>query len=497
MIGSTTALTEEFMEEQFETRVKHYEEKYGEMYADISTSNMFNKGIGGIKGAREWTAMDSFNLGEQLEIYNKYEKFCERASAADLGTLPQIAHDLISVTYAVSVAPLLAIIQTIGEEEGIVYYKNLRATDTRKDITALDEFATAKEGIKNSFSNYVSEHCPNVTVESTANATTSYAFTLANAPVRANKEVTITIAAPVNLDGFFLRDGDGGSSTGTLYSTTGDEGTIDYTTGDVTLELSTDPLGVLPIIMSFTQDFEKSDDIPTMEWIHTTTPVKAEILAVKETVSTFKSFQFNNRWGGVAEDEALMDLVGVIADAESNKIIQALDALADVSQAAFFSGNAILFDATVPATISEWEHRNAFKFRLTTLDSDINSMAGRGKANRYVAGHKACEYIASTPGFVAAVDNIAVGPHVYGYLDGKPVIRTNYIETNEVLGVYKNPTSPFEGATVCATFMPVFITNTMQVSNNPFQHQRATAAWKAFKGLIEQFVRRIEITNIP
>ena len=59
--------------------------------------------------------------------------------------------------------------------------------------------------------------------------------------------------------------------------------------------------------------------------------------------------------------------------------------------------------------------------------------------------------------------------------------------------MYLNPTTPFEAPVVCAPYMPVFVTDTMQFSDNPLKNQRAIASWKAYKGVVSQFVQKLEI----
>jgi len=164
----------------------------------------------------------------------------------------------------------------------------------------------------------------------------------------------------------------------------------------------------------------------------------------------------------------------------------------------------IRFSLDTPAGQSDYEYRQGFRYPLVTADSEINLNCGRGAANRYIAGHKACEFISSLPKFEAAPANLAVGPHVFGYYDGKPVIRTTYMNgfrdpksganvhpSNVIIAGYLNPQSPFDAPLVEATYMPVFITNTMQFGHNPLQNMRAIATWKAFKNVVPHYVKGI------
>jgi len=466
---------------EFDNDVERYMRKYEEEFDQVAQTPAFqsHEGFAG----REFTRYDAYQLGKQLEAYSMYEMFCrENASASELGQLPNIAMDLISTSYAISVAPLLSSIQTLGEEKGIIYFKQVKAVDSRIDRTAGDVFANATEGIKNGLNKYGAEYVENEVAGKTASGTTTYNLTLDNIPIRSNHEVVITIAKTSGtiigrvIDGEILSNG---SMTGTL----------SYTTGDLKLVLAEDPGEAKDILVSYYQDFEKSDDIPEIMMELTSTDIAAVVLALKMKISTMKAFQFNNRFGKVAEDDALQDLAGAMADIESREVIRKLSALADIT------GNTLTFSKDVPEGISEYEHRQAFRYVLGAADSNINYNAGRGYANRYVAGHIACQYLASLPKFVRTTENIAVGPHVFGYLEGVPVIRTKYIPTNDIICSYLNPISPFEAPVVTGTYMPIFITSTMQVGENPLQNQRAIASWKGFKGVVSQFVQRISLTS--
>lgn len=466
--------------EKFEKQADLLTNKYEDLFSEVSTSFNFKH------ESREFTRFDAYQLGTMIESYKQYESYVnENASASDLGTLPSVAVDLIAVSYALSVAPLLASIQTLGEQQGIIYFKQVSAVDTRRNITAGDIFAEAKVGIVNSLDEYGAEFVEGEDLGDTGAATTSYSLTLANVPIRSNIPVTITIAAttPGTITGTVV--------DGVVLSSGGMTGTLNYTTGALELELTVAPGNTTPILVSYHQDFEKADDVPEIEMTLTSTDTIAEVLALKQKISTLKAFQFNKRFGRIAEDEALQDLAGAMADIESRKVIKKFNEIVTAN------ANSLTFDATIPTGVSEYEHRQAFKYVLSRADSQINRNAGRGYANRYIAGHGACEYIASLPKFVRATNNIAVGPHVFGYLDGVPVVRTVYVADSKVIGLYLNPQSPFEAPVVCATYMPVFITSTMQVGENPLQNQRAIASWKAFKSVVPQFVQDINITNLP
>lgn len=474
-----TRIDEELVVRNFESQSKALTKKYEKIFNEVAKSDNFTK------SSRPFTNMDAYSLGMMLEQYSQYERWMRESSAADLGTLPNIAVDLIATSYAVSVAPLLASLQPLGEQQGIVYFKQVTAGNTRADLVAGDKIFDAREGIKNSVDEYSSELIENEILGATVNNQTHYDFTAQGIPIRSNIPITVTAEGIPNAEGVFLN--------GKLLDANGIwTGDINYTNGDINIDFAQNPGAGHRILITYHQDFERAADVPTIEMSLTSTDIMAQVQVIKQNLSTLKAFQFGQRFGKVAEDEALMDLSGAFADAESRMVIKGWKKMADWVEVNY-PGNVLVFSKTVPAGQSEFEYRQGFRYRLVSADSAININSGRGAANRYIAGHQACEYIAALPKFTAAAVNITAGPHVYGYLDGKPVIRTTYVDTDEIIAGYLNPQSPFEAPEVVGTYMPVFITNTIQSGSNPLNNQRAIASWKGFKNVVPQFIKKIRL----
>jgi len=472
----TQNMNEELLLANIDRQAEIFTQKHEALFDAVAGSRIFGS------NTRQFGKMDAVVLGRQLEQYAAYEAYVrENASASDLGTLPQIATDLIAAVYGLSIAPIVSSMQTIEEQSGIIYFKQVAAKDTRGGITAGDNLVAAKSGWNKTMDGYMSESVQDeVHALTTA---TSQTVTLNAHPIRSNIAIPVTLGAYPTFVGQIV----GGSllHNGVVAVT----GTLNYSTGELVLTFASAPTAG-DMKVSYHQDFEKSDDIPEVEFTLTTDTVMAEVLALKELIGTLKSFQFNKRFGKTASDEALADLSGALAAAESQKVIKAAVWLATKT------GGAVTWSKTNPGGISEFEHRQSFRYALNTADTKIGTNAGRGFVNRYIAGYEACEYFRSLNGFTLAAPNTGVGAHLYGYLDGVPVIRAHArdgIATNKVIGLYVNPTSPFEAPIVTATYMPVFLTNTIQMSNNPLQNQRAIASWKAFKPVVEQFAIEISI----
>lgn len=517
---------EEMSNQKYNRLVESYEARYGKQFEALAKSPSF-------KGTLSKNAM--YNLGMQMDNYKRYESFVnENSSASSLGVLPRVALDLISATYALSIAPQLASVQTLEESEGLIYFKKTfthgypltaqeglselpedrwmgadgkfegdrtfagawkKFLDTRPrpsadgegDLQAATLAAknfdavtfNALKGWQASPTAYMSERQFTVAADGSARIKYGVGNLRWNLPINVRlvdkdgnvEDVVGVCGGPGQLPTFY----------GKIAVTASQDG------GDLVLSI---PQGYQGGV-TYNVDFEKAPDVPAIEYALDKKVVSAEIIGLKENLGTFKSFQFNKRFGKAATDEVLSDLTGHMAMAESEKILAAYARCAN-------KWKPITWNLNKTAGISEFEHRQSFLYAIQAASAAIGSRAGKGYANKIVAGYVACQYIASLPGFRLAPQTNLVGPHVYGTLEneGITVIRSNTIVApNEVICAYSSDNSPFEAPVVCATYMPVFLTDTMPVADNPFQSQRAIASWKAIEPVVAEFVQRIVITK--
>ena len=519
-------------------QLESYDRKYAEQFDALAKSNTF-------KGSLDDNAR--YVLGSNLDAFKRYESEAVSggSSAASLGDLPNIAIDIISATYGLTVAPQLASMQNLEENQGMVYYKKvfthgypLTATgglealpndgwmdedgnepgsmlngkwkswhDHRgaptgsegasspgelpsSDVSAKNFDAItfdALKGWQSSPTAYMSER-------QVAKITGGQA-TLTNAVGNFRWNIPMD-ARVVNADGKFVDLKGFCDGPGVLPKFYGNGVTVEVVPSRSDLLLifdgKIDGKDIIGGAVAYDVDFEKAPDIPTIEMATTSTMVTAHIFGVKEPSGDFKSFQFKKRFGKSVDDEVVMDLSGHLAQAESEKVIGAL------KKAANSNGKPLTWSIACPVGIAESQHRQSLLFTINAGSSLIGMRTGRGRINRIVAGYTACEYIASITGFRQAPAQNGVGPHVYGTLEneGITVIRSNTIVApNEIIGVYINPNVPWEAAVVDATYMPVFLTDTIKGTHNPFQNMRAIATWKAIDTVVPQFVVRIVLTK--
>ena len=518
---------EELSNQKYNRLVESYEARYGKQFEKLAKSSSF-------KGSLSKNAM--YNLGMQMDNYKRYESYVtENSSASSLGVLPRVALDLISASYALSVAPQLASVQTLEESQGLIYFKNVFTHGF--PLTAQNGLPSLPED------RWMDANGQFEGEKTLSGAWKKFLDTRPRPAESGEGSLEAATLAAKNFDAITLNALKGWQASPTAYMSErqflivkeGDDNVIKYGVGNLRWNVPmnlrlvnkdgkvVDVVGVcggpgqLPKFygdvavsaaqdggdlkitipagyqggLTYDVDFEKAPDVPAIEFSLATKVVSAEIIGLKEQTGTFKSFQFNKRFGKAASDEVLADLTGHMAMAESEKIIASYVRCAN-------QWKAITWNLNKPAGISEFEHRQSFLYAIQAASAAIGARAGKGFANKLVAGYVACQYLASLPGFRLAPQTNLVGPHVYGTLEneGITVIRSNTIVApNEVIAAYSSDNSPFEAPVVCATYMPVFLTDTMPVADNPFQSQRAIASWKAIEPVVAEFVQRIVITK--
>lgn len=425
---------------------------------------------------------DYWALGKQLHQWEKYIKYCEANGSMNvLGKLPNIALDVIAVAYGTSVIPVIASIQPIAEEQGIVWFKNVRFGDTKGTHTADDTIADPKTGQTTPI-NYASNQVTEIIVASTTGAQTAYSGTLGTLPIR-KESISITETSGVANSVAVIDDGNGNLVGRGL------SGTINYTTGAWTLDYESDPSGGEVVTAVYQQDYEAATNIPLITQFWDSTPVRARVYALRGTFGMLQSFAMQNRFGMQADEELARDLVGAINAEIGGELIRLINANTQ--------GGPVSFDKTPASGVGLNEHYQSFKIKLAEVEANIVKQAGRGGLSVLIADVDTCAIIETLVGFNKLTDGNTLGAHVFGTLDGRVVVRvtdTAILAADTVRAIWKGP-SPFEGPAVWSPFMPLVVTDTLQNLDNPLQSQRAAAVFGAPEVLVPNFITSMTITS--
>ena len=95
--------------ELYERKIEQEAERLYERYRD--QMDLFEKSlVAKVKGGIQ--PYDVYALGRQLEAFDIYKAICEEdGNLNQLGKIPNVAYDVITVAYGTSVVPIIASVQ--------------------------------------------------------------------------------------------------------------------------------------------------------------------------------------------------------------------------------------------------------------------------------------------------------------------------------------------------------------------------------------------------
>jgi len=193
------------------------------------------------------------------------------------------------------------------------------------------------------------------------------------------------------------------------------------------------------------------------------------------------------RFGKIAEDEMSKDLVQEINKEIGGDIVRLLFAQAQ--------GTTNFANSVLPAGVSDFDHRQSYKFKLADAEAVMAGNSGRGTISLMIVGRSQAALIQTLPGFEKITDGNTLGMHVFGTLDGVPVIRVveqGLLGLNDGICLWKG-TSPWEAAVVYSPFMPLTMTDLLPMSPNPLQRMRAAAVWAGVDVIVPQYATKMTI----
>lgn len=454
---------QEICERRLEDKAEDYFKRY-KSHMDSLSESILAKVHNGLNAGDVWA------LGRQLEQWEQYVAFCEDAGSTNLlGKIPNIAMDVITAVHGVSVIPILASVQPIDDEQGTVYFKNVRAETAKGNISAGESLINPRTGYKTE-QGYASN-----LLESSFNlvgAQKDYTLALGQALRSGCIEIIVS-------DTVFGQDDGRGNIIGK-----GVSGIVDYVSGAVELNFLADPgAHVGGLLVRFQSNYELGADLPTISTFFDSTSVRARVYALKGTIGMLQSFGMRKRFGMVAEDEMSRDLVAEINKEIGGDIVRRL-----VSCAASIGSNTTTFHKTPQAGVSYFEHKQSWKDRLADAEAKLCGNAGRGTISVIVAGREQAAVISTLPGFNKLTDGNVLGVHVFGTIDGVTVVRCNeqaILDSKTAICMWKGAT-PFEAPIVYTPYMPLVVTATLPMPN-PLSQQKAAAVWAGVQEVVPRF----------
>jgi len=431
---------------------------------------------------------DVYALGKQLEQYDTMTAICEEVgNTALLGVIPNIAYDVITAVHGASVIPIMASVQPIEDEQGIVYFKTVRTTDVRGSQTTAGDVVTDPRVPIKYQEGYASNSLTHTEVGTGA---TTMTINLPIAPIRGQTlRINGVVTATQLSNG--VQGADQGprdmtdTSVGIIWGD-GVSGNVDYDSGIVSLTFAVALPATEEAQVTYQQNFEANQDLPQVDMYFDSQAIHAKMYALKGTIGLLQSYGMQKRFGKIAEDEMSKDLVQEINKEIGGDIIRMLAAAAV---------GTTTFSRTLPAGTSDFDHRQSYKFKLADSEALLAQNSGRGTISLLIVGSTHASLIQTLPGFERISDGNTLGMHIFGTLDGIPVIRVvqqNLLGPEDGIALWKG-TSPWEAAVVYSPFMPLTMTDLLPMAPNPLLKMRAAAVWAGVDVIVPQYATRFNV----
>ena len=472
-------MNEDYLNGKMEESASKYYDKWPDQMEALEHSSALSK-------FRPIKSYDIYALGKMLDNTQEYIQMCEAdGSVGDLGIIPRIAYDVVALSYGTSPIGIVASIQNIEEEQGVVYYKDVVAQDTLGNMTAGQTIFSAQNGVKYPVGYAGQTISENITI--TGTITSLQTGTFSYSPLR-KYTISVTMVG-ANATVVLNDDGDGNLIGYGAHGTVNYNGENSGTAGAYTITLlaSIGTIASGGTTAAYQVEIEAATDVPRIQYELQSKAVLARVYALKSTFGMLKSFALRKRFGTIAEEEAAIDLTNAIN----------LEIFGDAVTKMYNNTNgSTSWSHTAPSGVSYYEHKQTFKDALATAEGVIVTNASRGTLSFIIGGTTVCAIIQTLPGFVKIYDgNSIMGAHLFGTLDGVPVVRVpvaaQLAAGRAILG-YKG-VSAFEAPIVFAPYMPLTVTSVLPMPN-PLTQQRAAAVWAAVDVLVAKFLTALIIT---
>ena len=418
-------------------------------------------------------------LGKQLDAFNTYTRLTEaNGTLNNLGVLPKIALDVITATMGQSILPVMASVQAIEAQKGIVHFKNVDARNSKGNMASGDNMIDPRTGTKTP-----NGYASNV-IEEEIGAIGSTGVIAGVLSVLPSRSQFLYVSAGAGVQGSDQGVKGADRSVGEIWGN-GVHGTINYETG--AYSITVDAASASAVVISYQQNYEAAQDIPKIESYWDSKEIEAEVYALKATIGMLQAFTLQKQYGESAMDEMAKDLVRAINLEIGGTLIRKLTGAA-VGQTTF--------SRTAPTSVSFFEHKMTYMDSMYNADAAMIGNAGRGQISVMLVGRSHAALVASLPGFEKLSDGRTLGAHVFGRLNGVTYIRVPEDAliggADKGYGLFKGD-SPFESALVYSPFMPLTVTSDLPEITNPLVSQRAAATMAGTNVLVPQYATEFSV----
>ena len=398
--------------------------------------------------------------------YNYCNRMDETTRVVNLGSFVDYGFDVISATVPNLISHEIVSVQPMNAKHGAIFYLQYLYGNQKGSIgqgTVMNSPFTGIEGNTN-FSN---DRVVGESAGTGDGSKTQFKTSLAYTPVRPG---SVFVAAGETIKA--IDNGQGGIIAAANNAGGAVTGTVDYKTGEITIEITNAPAAEVAVLVDYRYDM----DLTTVGFSQVdldlqSVSIEAFPRKLRARWLLDAGFELQKMKGIDAESELIVAMSSEIKYEIDGEILKELYRLA--------AHTGFEWDAQLPqgAAISYIDYKRTIIDVFTEMSNKIFTSTKRVGANIIIAGVNVCSIIETLPEFKAADTSSGQinGPHYLGELANKWKVYKNpfYNDDHFVLG-YKGA-SYLDAGYVYAPYMPLYATPTQVLDDFIFRKGLATS----------------------
>ena len=390
----------------------------------------------------------------------------ETTKVVNTGNFLDYGFDLISAIVPNLIAPEIVSVQALEQRHGAIFYLDYLYGNDKGSISKGDAFNSPFTGATAEY-NFSNDVVKGEVVGTGNGSKTSFTANLAYTPVRSG---TVT----VYLDGAAVAtfaSTSSGVDTLAAVNSSGITGTVNLSTGAVSLTATTAPASSDLLTVDYRYDMDRTTvgfsqvDLDLKSISLEAFPRKLRAMWLLDAAYDLKSMK-----GVDAENELVVAMSSQIKHEIDGELMAKL-----YSQA---GNTGYTWSAQNPtSSLSYNEYKRTIIDMFTDASNDIFVATKRVGANFIVAGTNVCTIVETLPEFVAETlgSKTINGPHLVGVLAGKwKVYKNPFYNADHFLLGYKGD-SWLDAGYVYAPYLPLYTTPTVVLDDFVFRKGLATS----------------------
>ena len=447
--------------------------------------NKYKKHVKVLEGSLVSKAMDLkehhiVQLGKMLDQWELYEALCEaNGSLNTLGEMPKVALDVITATMSSSVLPVIASTQAIEAQNSLIWFKDVKALDTKGNISAGDTLLNNVS--RKTPKGYASAEVTGDLLGTGDGAEKSFSVAVNGGESIRSQFIRVYLESDNTI---FCQDFDG---KGKLYGA-GISGVVNYDNGEITVDCAVAPASGVKILVDYQENLEEATDIRRVTTELTSTHITAVPYALKGVLGMFQMFALKKTFGDSALADMTEDLTREINAEIGGDLISKY--LANAMGTTTFTD----YDVATQVGISEKQHRESYGFRRADAEEVMMGNVGRGVIKTMIVGRKHGALVSGLDGFNLLSDGASMGAHIFGTYKGVTYVRVPeeaIMPAKSGVGLFTG-SNPLESAGVYAPYMPLTIEQS-PLGPNPLTSQKVAGTMAGTKVVVAGYATKFNI----